>query len=132
MAGRHIPTQKTRAQVEALAAFGIPQPDIAAMFEITEKTLRKHYRVELDYGGVKANAKVAQNLFAFASGSKGTEKGQVTAAIFWAKTRMGWRETVDLNHSGQIDVAGAGQRLAGKLARAVAAGGAGAVHSRAH
>ena len=54
------------------------------------KTLRKHYRQELRYGHVKANAKVAENLFRKATG-EGRES--VIAAIFWMKTRAQWKET---------------------------------------
>ena len=54
------------------------------------KTLRKHYRGELDHGHVKANAKVAENLYRKATGD-GREA--VIAAIFWLKTRAGWKET---------------------------------------
>ena len=41
-------------------------------------------------GDVKANAKVAENLYRKATG-EGRES--VIAAIFWLKTRAGWRET---------------------------------------
>ncbi len=49
-----------------------------------------YYRDELDDGHVKANAKVAENLYRKATG-EGREA--VTAAIFWLKTRAGWKET---------------------------------------
>jgi len=51
---------------------------------------RAHYRDELDDGHVKANAKVAENLYRKVTG-EGREA--VTAAIFWLKTRAGWKET---------------------------------------
>jgi hypothetical protein len=35
---------------------------------IDSKTLRKHYRDEFDTGHIKANAKVAENLFRKATG----------------------------------------------------------------
>jgi hypothetical protein len=56
---------------------------------IDPKTLRKHYRDEIDLGATKATAKVAEFLF-----RKATTEGPqcVTAAIFWMKTRGGWRE----------------------------------------
>ena len=85
----HEPSPTSRRQVEALAAYGIPEIDIAGVIGIDPKTLRKHYRQELDYGHVRANAKVAENLYRKAIGD-GREA--VTAAIFWLKTRAGWRE----------------------------------------
>jgi len=48
--------------------------------------LRKHYRDELDMGETKANAQVAGFLFTAA------RNGNVTAQIFWLKTRARWRE----------------------------------------
>jgi len=85
----HRPDPATRRQVEAVAAYGVPEADIARVLVIDAKTLRKHYREELDTGHVKATAKVAEFLF-----RKATTDGPqcVTAAIFWMKTRGGWRE----------------------------------------
>ena len=73
-----------------MAGFGVPEIDIAGVIGIDPKTLRKHYRAELDHGHVKANVRVAGNLYRKATG-EGREA--VVAAIFWLKTRAGWRET---------------------------------------
>ena len=86
----HQPDANSRRQVEAMAGYGIPEADIGCVLEIDPKTLRRHYRKELDKGHIKASAKVAENLY-----RKATTDGSqsVTAAIFWLKTRAGWRET---------------------------------------
>lgn len=101
----HEPTEKTRAEVSALYSYGIPQEEIARFIGIDAKTLRKHYREELDGAHVKANAAVGRFLYQNASGSTlkdGATYGDcVRAAMFWAKTRMGWRETQDLNHKSE-------------------------------
>jgi hypothetical protein len=86
----HEPTPMSRRNVEALAGYGVPEVDIAGVIGIDPKTLRKHYPQELRYGHVKANAKVAENLFRKATGD-GRES--VIAAIFWMKTRAQWKET---------------------------------------
>ncbi len=86
----HSPSPADRRTVEALAGYGTPEADIAGLLSIDPKTLRKHYRSELDHGHTKANAKVAENLYRMATG-EGREA--VTAAIFWLKTRARWRET---------------------------------------
>ena len=85
----HKPDPFHRRQVEAMAAYGVPETGIARVVGIDAKTLRKHYREELDTGQIKATAKVAESLF-----RKATTDGSqsVTAAIFWLKTRGGWRE----------------------------------------
>ena len=80
-----------------MAAYGIPEIDIGRVVGVDPKTLRKHYRDELDMGETKANAQVAGYLYNAAKG------GNVTAQIFWLKTRAKWRETpVELRHSGSI------------------------------
>jgi hypothetical protein len=80
----------SRRQVEAMAAYGVQEIAIARVLAIDPKTLRKHYRDELDTGQVKATARVAESLFRKATG-EGPQS--VTAAIFWLKTRGGWRES---------------------------------------
>jgi hypothetical protein len=86
----HQPTTIGRRNVEALAGYGVPEVEIAGVIGIDPKTLRKHYPKELKFGHVKANAKVAENLFRKATGD-GPQS--VTAAIFWMKTRARWKET---------------------------------------
>jgi hypothetical protein len=86
----HLPTAAERRQVEAMAGYGIPEADIARVLGIDPKTLRKHYRDELDTGHVRANARVAEALFRKATGD---HRQSVTAAIFWLKTRARWKET---------------------------------------
>lgn len=94
---RHQPDPFHRRQVEAMSGFGVPEADIAGIIGIDPKTLRKHYRLELDQGHTKANMKVAENLFRKATG-EGREA--VIAAIFWLKTRAGWKETSQTEISG--------------------------------
>jgi hypothetical protein len=65
-----------------LAAYGIPQDEIARVVGITKPTLEKHYRTELDRAETEANAKVAESLFRKATGD-GAQA--VTAAIFWPR-----------------------------------------------
>ena len=101
MPGRkaHQPTDKSRAQVEAMAGYGLPQDQIAKVMRIAESTLKKYYAEELSRGSAVANSIVGEALF------KQARNGNTTALIFWAKTRMGWKEKteVDLNMGGQPD-----------------------------
>jgi len=96
----HKPDPFHRRQVEAMAGYGVPEISIARVVGIDAKTLRKHYRDELDTGQIKATAKVAESLFRKAT-SDGSQS--VTAAIFWLKTRGGWRETPQ-NHEVELGV----------------------------
>lgn len=81
------PTQKQRGLVEGMAACGTPQKDIAIVVGIDAKTLRKHFREELDTAMIRANAKVAASLYDMATTGK-----NVAAAIFWTKVRNKWSE----------------------------------------
>jgi len=83
------PTDKDRAAVRSMSAFGIPDYEIAKVIGITPPTLRKHFWQELEVGHIEANAKVAQSLFKKATGD-GNQS--VQAAIFWLKARAGWRD----------------------------------------
>jgi hypothetical protein len=76
-----------------MAGFGVPQEDIATFLDIDAKTLRKHFRAELDRGSIEATSKVAQSLFRMA-----TEGNNVAAAIFWMKARAGWSERQKVEH----------------------------------
>jgi len=88
MAGRpaHEPTDQQRRQVEAMAGYGIPHLDMAAVIGIDRKTLEKHYRRELDTGSTKATAKIAESLY------RQAVEGNTSAAIFWMKARAGGSE----------------------------------------
>ena len=88
--GANVEIRTQRGQVEALAGFGIPEAEIAKVLEIDPERLRELFAKELDGGRTRANAKVAESLFRKAIG-EGRES--VTAAIFWLKTRAGWKET---------------------------------------
>ena len=46
-----------------MCAYGMAEPIIAKLIGVDPKTLRKHYRDELDTGQEKATAKVAECLF---------------------------------------------------------------------
>jgi hypothetical protein len=75
-----------REKARYLAGLGVRQDDIARIIGCAPKTLRKRFRDELDRGVAEANATISGSLFANAKG------GNVTAQIFWLKTRAHWRE----------------------------------------
>lgn len=90
----HEVTDVTRGQVEALAGYGFTHDEIGSHLGISEKTLRKHYRKEIDGAVIKANALVARSLHKMAT------SGNTAAAIFWMKARAGWREKASIEISG--------------------------------
>jgi hypothetical protein len=80
------PTDEQRKLVQILAAYGVPQPEIARNLHITKPTLCKYFRPELTHGAMDANLKVLDGLFKMATGGR-----RVSATIFWARTRCGFR-----------------------------------------
>jgi len=88
------PSEPLRQKVRYLSGLGIPQDDIAKIVDCSPKTLRKHFRRELDRGAAEGIATVAGYLFAAA------KAGNVAAQIFIMKSRAGWREKVAQEVSG--------------------------------
>jgi len=82
------PTQEQRKMVKSMAAYGMRQEEIAAVLGVrSKKTLRKHFRNELDRGVIEANIQVAQALYKWAISGQSPP-----STMFWLKTRAGWRE----------------------------------------
>lgn len=90
-----IPTDDERRVVENCVAIGYTQEQIALILGVSETWIKKNFREELRAGKLKADAQVAGKLFEKAM------KGDTASIIFWCKTRMGWRETSNINHESE-------------------------------
>ena len=90
----HLPHAST---VEAMAGFGLTAAQIARVLKLNPEILKAGYIDELEGGQIKANARVAENLYRKATGD-GREA--VTAAIFWLKARASWKEVSVQEHAG--------------------------------
>ncbi|GAD20948.1 hypothetical protein [Acidovorax sp. MR-S7] len=73
-------------RIKSYAAVGVPASDIAKTCSMSETTLRKLYSEELETAAIDATAQVAGKLF------QQCMDGNVTAQIFWMKTRGRWSE----------------------------------------
>ena len=95
------PTDDERRTVELMCAVGIPHEGIALCIRdgIDDKTLRKHFRRELDTSKIKAGAKIGGVVFQEAL------KGQAWACNLYTKTQMGWTEGLNMNHGVQDSLA---------------------------
>ena len=121
----HESTDQNRKVARALSAYGIPQDDIARRLGISKPTLAKYYQSDLDDGAMEANAKVGEFLFQAASGAAikagASHADCIRAAMFWGKTRMGWRETDRIEHTGKdggpMQVESSGSAVMAALAR---------------
>jgi len=115
------PTPEERRLVEHYAAIGYTQEQIAALLDKSPDSLQRHCRRELDLGALTVNAKIGGKLFQKAMA------GDTASLIFWAKTRMGWKEVSvqeqtgadggAIKHDHQIDLTGAPPEVVVYLAR---------------
>lgn len=87
------PTEAQRRKVQAMAAVGVPQEQIAMAILCDPKTLRKYFKSELERSAAEATAQVGGRLFKLAM------DGDTAACIFWMKARAGWSEKVDVRHT---------------------------------
>ena len=83
-------TGQQREMVKTMAAYGCRYEAISKVLGISPKTLRRHFRIELDMGAFEANSQVVESLFTMATSGK-----NAAASIFWLKTCWGGRETAD-------------------------------------
>ncbi len=87
----HEPTEESREIVKSHAIVGTPQEIVCKIIGVSDRTLRKYYREELDYATASANAVIGGELY------NAAKNGNIQAQIFWMKTRAGWRETNNHN-----------------------------------
>lgn len=121
-------TDEVLKTVEALSKYGLTIEQMADFFSVDRATFHRYMeknatlRATVERGRGTAFAAIGQNLYQMASAKIGTgqfeinpttgEKKEIMgpdprfigAAIFCAKTRMGWKETQVTEHAGSVDV----------------------------
>jgi hypothetical protein len=94
------PSDDQRRQVELMVSLGsVSQEEVAEIIGVSLPTFKKHFAKEIRLGKAKCDTAVGANIIRIASDKK-NGKGTVQAAIFYAKTRMGWKETTRNEHTG--------------------------------
>lgn len=93
----YAPTAKDRLTVKVMVAGGFERAAMAAVIGISQPTLRKHFRHELDTAAAEANSAVVASLYQMATKGK-----NVAAAIWWSKTRMRWSEKIVVEGEGDF------------------------------
>ena len=91
-------SEEDRDKIKRMAGCGIRRPDIAKVFQIGEKALRRHCKEELKTGDIMANFQVAETLHRLAL------EGNVAACIFWMKARAAWTERHEVTGKGSADL----------------------------
>jgi hypothetical protein len=101
------PTQDQRSQVKMMKAVGIPEDQICKTITnprtgkpVAPMTLARAFAPELASGATEFHARVGNFILCAILGKKPalgdaikSEQVRMTAAIFYAKTKMGWKET---------------------------------------
>ena len=101
------PTQDQRSQVKLMKALGIPEDRICKTITnprtrkpVAPMTLARAFAAELESGATEFHARVGNFILCAILGKKPalgdaikSEQVRMTAAIFYAKTKMGWKET---------------------------------------
>jgi hypothetical protein len=94
---QYEPTPADHNTVASMAACGFPHDVIANCLGtsgVDAKTLRRHFRRELDTAEAKANATIGNIAYQRALA------GEPWAVCFWLKCRAGWKERQEIAHSG--------------------------------
>jgi hypothetical protein len=82
-----MPSEEQRHLVQVLSSYGIRQEDIATEVGLrSPKTLRKHFREDLDRGRIGASIRVHEALLKMAASGK-----KLAATIYWLNRQAGWR-----------------------------------------
>jgi len=94
----HKPTAKLSRQIEEMAAAGVSLDDMSNISGISLEDIQQFYSEEVRLGEIRANVKVANNLFKIATGQT---RQAVVAAQFWLRTRANWNDKQSLELSGK-------------------------------
>ena len=86
----HVPTEQTRKIVGLALLAGFSHADTARELGISLSTLQKHYQPELESGGKSLLIRITATLARIATDVNHPKA--VTAAIFWLKTKGGFKE----------------------------------------
>ena len=116
--GGYVPTEQERMLVERMASLAIPVHDMVLLLpspqtgkkkpidHISVMTLYKHYPEELKKGSLRSHVQVLNAFYKSCVGDPATGvQPNVTAQIWYTKTRLGWREPPDPNRVIQAEPA---------------------------
>ncbi len=114
----YTPNDHDKKIVYSYAAYGATNEYIAAILGMNNKTVTKYFEEELRSGRATAKNTIAQRLYNIAIGREAVVdpetheiisppiKPNLSALIFLAKTRLGWKETQVLESSVEVKSTG--------------------------
>lgn len=97
----HERDEKIAHQIAEWVAIGAGENEIAQFLQVRPGVLRKHYKYELDNGKFANDMQVGSTILSMAK-SGASER----MALFYAKARMGWRESDsnDTNNAALLNI----------------------------
>lgn len=84
--GKYIPTDEHRDAAKRLASYGVKDSVIAGLMDISVDELYEHYSKDMAMAEINVNAQVTKALL------DSCLDGNVTAQMFWIRSRMHWRD----------------------------------------
>jgi hypothetical protein len=107
------PTSDQRNQVKIMVGLGIPQDKICLTIinpetgkPLSKPTLERSFKREIEIGATEMHTLVGNMIVNTILGRKPAigepiknDQSRITAAIFYAKTKMGWKDTTILEHT---------------------------------
>ena len=90
---KKILTQKQIAELEKLAGYGLSQELIADFFNISDRTLRNRMKEDPEIYAAYKKGKAAAISHAAEKLHQAIDNGNLTAIIFFLKTKAGFKET---------------------------------------
>lgn len=85
----HVPTEQGKALATVARMAGIEDAELAAMIGVDMDTLYAYYGEEMRLGDKRVSATIVAKL---ANTAKSNAPGSITAAIYWTKAVLGWRD----------------------------------------
>lgn len=115
MKGSYTPNDEHRELVSGMVLAGVPIATIATILKVSNKTLYKYYRAEIEDLQSQKRARLAAKAWSMA-----TEGDNHGMTIFMCKTQLGWREKEHVIHEGElrtsVNLISDGQPLRGAVA----------------
>ena len=94
-----------------MIGFGLTETEVCQIIKnpqtgkpLDEKTLRKYFAAEIAAGAPKIKAQVGNKIVATILGRDGglaNEHARAALMMFYARTRMGWKDTSVIEHTGK-------------------------------
>jgi hypothetical protein len=92
----HVRSDRIATQVKTLASFGLSRGSISVACQVTPYVLDKYYLKDMQEGQADMQKRIAAMAF------EAAENGSVPMIMYLAKTKLGWVESTQIEHVGEV------------------------------